>query len=112
MGGIVSYSNKTCNAQRGPIKATGSKCDVLLPVPQHDNLLEETLQQTHPEISLTKREREILGMVINGLTNRQMAQHLHRTERTVEYHRNHLMRKFDAKTAADLVKRAILSNMV
>ncbi len=54
---------------------------------------------------------EILGMVVNGLTNRQIAQNLHRTERTVEYHRNHLMRKFKAKTAADLVKRAILSNM-
>jgi DNA-binding CsgD family transcriptional regulator len=55
---------------------------------------------------------EILDLVINGLTNREIAQKLHRTERTVEYHRNHLMHKFEAKTAADLVKRAILSGMV
>ena len=108
----MSYSSEISNTQKGPVKATGSKCDALLPpVPQHDNLLEETLQQPHPQIQLTKREREILGMVINGLTNRQMAQNLHRTERTVEYHRNHLMRKFKAKTAADLVKRAMLSDM-
>ena len=50
-------------------------------------------------------------MIVNGMTNRQIAQALHRTERTVEYHRNHLMHKFKATTAAALVKRAILSGM-
>lgn len=107
----MSDSNKVCNTQKGAKTAQGATCDAFLSVPQHDTLLEETLQQRHPDIILTKREKEILGMVVNGLTNRQIAQNLHRTERTVEYHRNHLMRKFNAKTAADLVKRAILSNM-
>ena len=107
----MPYSNKACHAQKSSKKAQGAMCDTFLPAPQHDHLLEETLQQSHPEIPLTKREKEILGMVVNGLTNRQIAENLDRTERTVEYHRNHLMRKFNAKTAADLVKRAILSNM-
>jgi DNA-binding NarL/FixJ family response regulator len=107
----MSCSNEVCHTQKGNRSGQGAMCDTFLPGPQHDHLLEETLQQNHPEISLTKRESEILGMVVNGLTNRQIAQNLHRTERTVEYHRNHLMRKFNAKTAADLVKRAILSNM-
>ncbi len=107
----MSYSNEVCHAQEGCRKARGAMCDTFLPAPQQDHLLEETLQQGHPEILLTKREKEILGMVVNGLTNRQIAKNLHRTERTVEYHRNHLMRKFDANTAADLVRRAILSNM-
>lgn len=79
-------------------------------MPHQDSILEKTLEN-YSGVGLTKREHEILGMVINGLTNRQIAQKLHRTERTVEYHRNHLMRKFKAKTAADLVKRAILSGM-
>jgi DNA-binding CsgD family transcriptional regulator len=76
-----------------------------------DTFLEDILSRTPPSISLTKREKEILGLIILGLTNRKIAQQLHRTERTVEYHRNHLMHKFNAKTAADLVKRAILSDM-
>lgn len=107
----MSDSNELCNGQKDAKNAQGAMCDAFLPMPQHDSLLEETLKQGHPDIILTKREKEILGMVVNGLTNRQIAQNLHRTERTVEYHRNHLMRKFKAKTAADLVKRAILSNM-
>lgn len=107
----MSYSAAECNTKDCPTDRQKSTRLGLEPMPQHDTLLEETLQKSHPEISLTKREREILGMIVNGMTNRQIAQALHRTERTVEYHRNHLMHKFKATTAAALVKRAILSGM-
>ena len=58
------------------------------------------------------RETEILQLIVSGKTNKKIAQVLYRTERTVEYHRNRLMRKLGAKTAADLVKRAITMGII
>jgi DNA-binding NarL/FixJ family response regulator len=105
----MSFPEEACNTLNNPIGTQGAKYVTVEPKPQHDALLEKTLLKTHSSVALTKRETEILDMIIDGLTNRRIAQKLHRTERTVEYHRNHLMHKFEAKTAADLVKRAILS---
>ena len=76
--------------------------------PEMDNILEKTLIEnvklTKP---LTKRESEVLRLIVAGKTNKKIAQKLYRTERTVEYHRNKLMHKFGAGNAAELVKRAI-----
>ncbi|MBW8038792.1 MAG: response regulator transcription factor [Planctomycetes bacterium] len=77
-------------------------------LPEMDSLLEETLANHIGLIeTLTKREREVLRLIVSGKTNKEIARAISRTERTVEYHRNRLMRKVDAHNAADLVKRAI-----
>lgn len=77
--------------------------------PEVDELLENTLFSNNSAVSvqLTKREMEILRLIISGKTNKQIARKLCRSERTVEYHRNRLMHKLRVKTAAGLVKRAI-----
>lgn len=72
-----------------------------------DNLIEDTLSAKNNNTPLTKRELEILRLIISGKTNKEIAQTLHRAQRTVEYHRNRLMRKLDVHNMADLVKRAI-----
>jgi DNA-binding CsgD family transcriptional regulator len=73
-----------------------------------DKLLENTLIfDTGGDISLTKREGEILRLIVSGQTNKQIAQCLSRSERTIEFHRNRLMRKVGAHNAAELVKGAI-----
>jgi len=76
-----------------------------------DNLLEDTLVGIRAAECLTKREAQILELIVSGNTNKKIAQKLCRTERTVEYHRNRLMHKLGAKTAADLVKRAIVMGL-
>jgi len=81
-------------------------------LPEMDNLLEGMLVSVMPAEALTKREAEILKLIVAGKTNKKIAQKLYRTERTVEYHRHRLMRKLGAKTAADLVKRAITLGIV
>jgi DNA-binding CsgD family transcriptional regulator len=58
-------------------------------------------------ISLTKREGEILRLIVSGQTNKQIAHGLSRSERTVEFHRNRLMRKMGSHNAAELVKFAM-----
>jgi DNA-binding NarL/FixJ family response regulator len=75
-----------------------------------DQLLENTLNfnTENGDIALTKRESEILRLIAAGLTNKQIAKQLTRSERTIEYHRNRLMRKLSAHNCAQLVRRAIL----
>ncbi len=82
-------------------------------LPETDKLLEDTLINNHSNIAepLTKREAEILQLIVAGKTNKEIARKLCRTERTVEYHRNCLMRKVGAHNAAELVKRAISMGM-
>lgn len=75
--------------------------------PEMDELLENTLLNVKRDKSLTRREAEILRLIVSGKTNKKIARKIHRTERTVEYHRNRLMRKLGAHNAVDLVKRAI-----
>ncbi len=72
-----------------------------------DKILETTLFNFKAAESLTRRETEILRLIVAGKTNKKIAQKLYRTERTVEYHRNRLMQKLGAHNAAELVKRAI-----
>ncbi len=79
-------------------------------LPAMDKLLENTLLNK-PDVFLTKRESEILQLIIAGRTNKEIAQTLYRAERTVEYHRNRLMRKLGVHTAADLVKHAIVMGL-
>lgn len=77
-----------------------------------DKTLEDKLSGPTASDILTKREIQILDYIIAGNTNKEIAQKLYRTQRTVEYHRNRLMRKLDTHTTAELVKRAILMGLV
>jgi DNA-binding NarL/FixJ family response regulator len=61
---------------------------------------------------LTPRERQVLKLVAEGVTNREIADLLSISKRTVEHHRANLMKKLDAKNTADLVKFAIREGYV
>jgi FixJ family two-component response regulator len=55
---------------------------------------------------LTRREREVLSLVIAGLLNKQIAGELGTTQRTVKVHRGRVMRKMQVTSVADLVRVA------
>ena len=86
-----------------------SQCAVMDPKPpQTDKFMENPLLgNVETSEPLTKRELEILKLIIAGKTNKEIAVIFCRSQRTIEYHRNRLMRKFDAHNSASLVKRAI-----
>jgi FixJ family two-component response regulator len=55
---------------------------------------------------LTAREREVMAHVVAGLLNKQIAGELASSERTVKFHRAHVMKKMQAESLADLVRMA------
>ena len=61
---------------------------------------------------LTPREIEILRLVARGLTNREIAEALVVSVKTVETHRAHIMEKLDLHDRVDLVKYALRAGLI
>jgi two-component system, NarL family, response regulator NreC len=65
-----------------------------------------------PRSRLTGREREIVQLLAEGKTNKEIADTLAISLRTAETHRSTLMRKLQLRTTADLVRYAIRNHII
>lgn len=61
---------------------------------------------------LTPRELEVLALVAGGKSNREVAQELSISGKTVDAHKGSVLRKLGLKNVADLVKYAIKNNLI
>jgi DNA-binding NarL/FixJ family response regulator len=55
--------------------------------------------------TLSRREREVLISILNGLTNKEIASDLNISERTVKFHVSRLFQKFGAQRRSDLIAK-------
>ncbi|MBT1708857.1 response regulator transcription factor [Fulvivirgaceae bacterium PWU5] len=61
--------------------------------------------------SLSKREKQILRMVIDGKHNKEIAEALDKSQRTIETHRFNIMKKLGVNNAIDMVNKAVRENI-
>jgi len=74
----------------------------------------QSLRKTHLGETpvLTRREKEVLELIANGMTNNEIAQQLFVSVSTVDTHRKNLLAKFEAKNIASLIKQAMQMNLL
>jgi two-component system nitrate/nitrite response regulator NarL len=65
-----------------------------------------------PISRLTEREREVLALIAEGLSNKEVASKLGIGVRTIETHRERIMRKLNIHNAAGLTRFAIANNLI
>lgn len=114
--GADGYLTKTCRKEElnAAIKSVlqGKRfysTDVLESLSQDDH--------EHQEVNmflrnLSHRELEILKFTSNGMSSKEIGQNLNISHRTVETHRNNILKKLDARNVADLIKIAVKSGLV
>jgi DNA-binding NarL/FixJ family response regulator len=61
---------------------------------------------------ITRREKEVLLLIADGLTNNSISEKLFISPATVDTHRKNLLAKFEAKNTASLVKMAIMHQLI
>jgi DNA-binding NarL/FixJ family response regulator len=59
---------------------------------------------SYPEIKLSSREKEIVNLIINGLSNKEIATKLYISESTVETHRKNIYRKTETHSLPKLIQ--------
>ena len=64
-------------------------------------------ESTGPHEALTPREQEVVKLIAEAYTNRQIAETLHMAEKTVESHRANVLRKLGMRDRVELVRYAI-----
>ncbi len=69
-------------------------------------------EERHRYDGLTDREREILALIAEGLSNQEIAQKLFISIKTVQTHRTHIMEKLDLHNRAQLVRYAIRKGLI
>ncbi len=69
-------------------------------------------RQEEEEVQLTRREKEILALICDGLSNKEIADKLSISERTVIGHKSNLLSKTNTKSSVGLLSYAIKNKLV
>ncbi|MGJ5643371.1 response regulator [Formosa sp. S-31] len=72
-------------------------------------VVQDTLAE---QFKLTKREKQILALVLDGKSNKEIAEDLNVSKRTAEVHRFNLMKKMEVKNLMELTKIASKYNLI
>ena len=81
--------------------------DVIATLMEKDSVRVESSKTEIDAGSLTKREIEILKLIAQGLSNKEIGEKLFISHRTVDTHRTHLLNKLEVKNIAGLIRFAM-----
>ena len=115
--GASGYLLKNTNKQEliTAIK-TAMKHQLFLPEKLQRMLLNDSLGKPNNSSffmpSLTRREKEVLELIVKEYTSEEIAEQLHITLKTVEAHRSNLIQKLEVKNVAGLVRVALEKGLV
>ena len=76
------------------------------------NLWNRSKEVSNETLELTGRQREILQLIVEGRANKEVADCLHVSLKTIEFHRARVMHKLGARTAAELAKVALQRGLI
>jgi len=66
----------------------------------------------HPASALTGRELQVMEMLARGMTNREIAEHLDISVKTVDTHRGHVLKKLSLRNNSELTRFAVKNGYV
>ena len=69
-------------------------------------------QTTKTNVDLTERELEVLQLIVQEKTTKEIADQLFLSEKTIETHRGNIMLKLEARNIAGIVRKAIMLGLV
>ena len=74
--------------------------------------LRELERTGHPVMALSPRERDVVGLIAQGHSSKEIARRMGLSPRTVDTYRNRLMRKLDLHCLADVVRYAVMARII
>ena len=72
----------------------------------------EKLRSADSPATLTTRQREVLQLIAQGKSRREMGEILHVSMKTIEFHKNHLKKTLKLKTNAELIRYAFTMGLI
>ncbi|MFI8582541.1 response regulator transcription factor [Ectopseudomonas khazarica] len=106
--GAVDFIEKPYNEQL-LLDSVQQALERRAPAPRRDSRLAEVQARLE---QLTPRERDVLLPLVRGYTNREVAEQLHISVKTVDLYRSRVMKRMQAETLPELVGMAIAAGLV
>jgi DNA-binding NarL/FixJ family response regulator len=85
---------------------SGDISSILIGQLVHPTTTSDVKSSNHEDIQITKREKEILRLLLSGMGNKEIAEALDISKRTAEVHRFNLMKKLKVKNLMELSHKA------
>ena len=75
-------------------------------------LIQASRKPYKPGIDLTEREKEVLGLLVEGLTNPEIAQQLYVSKSTVKFHVSSILNKLQVSSRTEAVAKALQEGLI
>jgi NarL family two-component system response regulator LiaR len=110
--GAMSYLIKTVSASELAGAIRGAVAGKPSLSPEAAQVLMQNVRQPGPAYDLTEREREILGLMVTGIPNNEIAERLVVSRSTVKFHVSNILSKLGVTTRTEAVALALRNKLV